>query len=167
MPTKCLFQAFCWAITGVQWYILIFWFTSPFICASLQAYGIHSNCIYLMLQGCATYVHSHVRWMKWMSLVCCFDFLFDFCLLFYFPTYISYNDNAFSLFFFWSLCFSGDSSSHFIPTSLYTLFAGHAKLMVSLLQDIQASDQRSTMLQLVEKMKTKQKEIGWFVLSCF
>jgi len=36
-----------------------------------------------------------------------------------------------------------------------------------LLQDIQASDQRSTMLQLVEKMKTKQKEIGWFVLSCF
>ncbi|XP_058777572.1 ATP-dependent DNA helicase Q-like 2 [Vicia villosa] len=36
----------------------------------------------------------------------------------------------------------------------------HAKLMVSLLQDIQASDQRSTMLQLVEKMKTKQKEIG-------
>lgn len=90
-----------------------------------------------------------------------------FCLLFYFPTYISYNGNAFSLFFFWSLCFSGVSSSHFIHTSLYTLFAGHAKLMVSLLQDIQASDQRSTMLQLVEKMKTKQKEIGWFVLSCF
>jgi ATP-dependent DNA helicase Q1 len=47
------------------------------------------------------------------------------------------------------------------------LFAGHAKLMVSLLQDIQASDQRSTMLQLVEKMKTKQKEIGWFVFSYF
>jgi len=75
-----------------------------------------------------------------------------------------------------SLCFSSDlsvfpvvSSSHFIHTSFYMgkLFAGHAKLMVSLLQDIQASDQRSTMLQLVEKMKTKQKEIGWFVLSCF
>lgn len=45
------------------------------------------------------------------------------------------------------------------------LLAGHARLMVSLLQDIQASDQRSTMLQLVEKMKTKQKEIGWSVLS--
>jgi hypothetical protein len=54
-------------------------------------------------------------------------------------------------------------------TNLYMgiLFAGHAKLMVSLLQDIQASDQRSTMLQLVEKMKTKQKEIGWFLFSCF
>lgn len=114
MPSKCLFQAFCWAITGVQWYILIFWFISPFICASLQAYGIYSNCIYLMLQGCATYVHSHVRWRKWMSLVCFFDFLFDFCLLFYFPTYISFNSNAFSLFFFWSLCFSG---SFFIPFS--------------------------------------------------
>jgi ATP-dependent DNA helicase Q1 len=47
------------------------------------------------------------------------------------------------------------------------LFAGHAKLLVSLLQDIQASDKRSTMLQLVEKMKTKQKEIGWFVFSYF
>ncbi|KAI5438303.1 variant 2, Mediator of RNA polymerase II transcription subunit 34 [Lathyrus oleraceus] len=41
----------------------------------------------------------------------------------------------------------------------------HAKLMVSLLQDIQASDQRSTMLQLVEKMKTKQKEIGCLVVN--
>ncbi|XP_057758579.1 ATP-dependent DNA helicase Q-like 2 [Arachis stenosperma] len=36
----------------------------------------------------------------------------------------------------------------------------HAKLMVSLLQDIQANDQRTTMLQLVEKMKVKQKELG-------
>ncbi|XP_004512366.1 ATP-dependent DNA helicase Q-like 2 [Cicer arietinum] len=36
----------------------------------------------------------------------------------------------------------------------------HAKLMVSLLQEIQTSDQRSTMLQLVDKMKVKQKEIG-------
>jgi len=38
----------------------------------------------------------------------------------------------------------------------------HAKLMVSLLQDMQANDQRSTMLQLVDKMKIKQKELGWF-----
>ncbi|KAK7252557.1 hypothetical protein RIF29_36597 [Crotalaria pallida] len=38
---------------------------------------------------------------------------------------------------------------------------GHAKLMVSLLQDMQANDQRSTMLQLFEKMKIKQKkELG-------
>ncbi|KAL1315861.1 ATP-dependent DNA helicase Q-like 2 [Arachis hypogaea] len=36
----------------------------------------------------------------------------------------------------------------------------HAKLMVSLLQDMQANDQRTTMLQLVEKMKVKQKELG-------
>ncbi|XP_061357691.1 ATP-dependent DNA helicase Q-like 2 isoform X1 [Gastrolobium bilobum] len=36
----------------------------------------------------------------------------------------------------------------------------HAKLMVSLLQDMQANDQRSTMLQLVDKMKIKQKELG-------
>ncbi|OIV92939.1 hypothetical protein TanjilG_20601 [Lupinus angustifolius] len=36
----------------------------------------------------------------------------------------------------------------------------HAILMVSLLQDLQANDQRSTMLQLVEKMKGKQKELG-------
>ncbi|KAK7307376.1 hypothetical protein VNO77_40385 [Canavalia gladiata] len=38
--------------------------------------------------------------------------------------------------------------------------SGHAKLMVSLLQDIQANDQRSTMLQLVDKMKIKQKALG-------
>ncbi|KAG5007886.1 hypothetical protein JHK85_026428 [Glycine max] len=38
--------------------------------------------------------------------------------------------------------------------------SGHAKLMVSLLQDMQANDQRSTMLQLVDKMKIKQKELG-------
>ncbi|RDX82858.1 Mediator of RNA polymerase II transcription subunit 34, partial [Mucuna pruriens] len=37
---------------------------------------------------------------------------------------------------------------------------GHAKLMVSLLQDMQANDQRSTMLQLVDKMKIKQKGQG-------
>lgn len=61
--------------------------------------------------------------------------------------------------------------SYFLPPILFTqaftwgYFAGHAKLMVSLLQDIQASDQRSTMLQLVDKMKIKQKELGWFALS--
>ncbi|KAL2348794.1 hypothetical protein Fmac_002794 [Flemingia macrophylla] len=38
--------------------------------------------------------------------------------------------------------------------------SGHAKLMVSLLQDMQANDQRSTMLQLVDKMKIKQKGLG-------
>ncbi|KAJ7953333.1 ATP-dependent DNA helicase [Quillaja saponaria] len=36
---------------------------------------------------------------------------------------------------------------------------GHAKLMVSLLQDMQHNDQRITMLQLVDKMKVKQKEL--------
>ncbi|KAK7407033.1 hypothetical protein VNO78_08673 [Psophocarpus tetragonolobus] len=38
--------------------------------------------------------------------------------------------------------------------------SGHAKLMVSFLQDMQTNDQRSTMLQLVDKMKVKQKELG-------
>ncbi|KAL9253743.1 ATP-dependent DNA helicase Q-like 2-like protein [Drosera capensis] len=37
---------------------------------------------------------------------------------------------------------------------------GHAKAMISLLQDTQASDQRSTMLQLVDKMKAKNKDTG-------
>ena len=41
-------------------------------------------------------------------------------------------------------------------------FAGHAKLMVSLLQGLQENDQRITMLQLVDKMKIKQKELGRF-----
>ncbi|GAV89709.1 DEAD domain-containing protein/Helicase_C domain-containing protein/HRDC domain-containing protein/RQC domain-containing protein [Cephalotus follicularis] len=35
-----------------------------------------------------------------------------------------------------------------------------AKLMVSLLQDMQDNDQRLTMLQLVDKMKVKHKELG-------
>ncbi|XP_052725586.1 ATP-dependent DNA helicase Q-like 2 isoform X3 [Vigna angularis] len=35
-----------------------------------------------------------------------------------------------------------------------------AKLMVSFMQNMQANDQRSTMLQLVDKMKIKQKELG-------
>ncbi|XP_027360005.1 mediator of RNA polymerase II transcription subunit 34 isoform X4 [Abrus precatorius] len=38
--------------------------------------------------------------------------------------------------------------------------SGHAKLIISLLQDMQANDQRSTMLQLVDKMKIKQKGLG-------
>ncbi|KAF5740171.1 mediator of RNA polymerase II transcription subunit 34 isoform X1 [Tripterygium wilfordii] len=37
--------------------------------------------------------------------------------------------------------------------------SSHAKLMVSFLQDLQENDQRLTMLQLVEKMKNKHKEI--------
>ncbi|XP_028793658.1 mediator of RNA polymerase II transcription subunit 34 isoform X2 [Neltuma alba] len=37
--------------------------------------------------------------------------------------------------------------------------SSHAKLMVSLLQDMQENDQRLTMLQLVDKMKIKQKEL--------
>lgn len=123
-----------------------------FTCALLQAYVIHSHFLSLMLQGCATFVHSQVRWRKWMSLVCCFDF----CLLFS-PSHILLIA-LLSLFF----IVSSSYYSHKPYTGI--LFAGHAKLMVSLLQDIQASDQRSTMLQLVEKMKTKQKEIGWSVL---
>ena len=34
--------------------------------------------------------------------------------------------------------------------------------MVSLLQDMQENDQRMTMLQLIDKMKIKHKELGWF-----
>ncbi|KAK9716075.1 hypothetical protein RND81_06G209600 [Saponaria officinalis] len=36
----------------------------------------------------------------------------------------------------------------------------HAKAMINLIQNMQENDQRVTMLQLVDKMKTKQKEIG-------
>ncbi|KAG8634057.1 ATP-dependent DNA helicase Q-like 2 isoform X2 [Manihot esculenta] len=36
----------------------------------------------------------------------------------------------------------------------------HAKMMVSFLQDMQENDQRLTLLQLVDKMKNKHKEIG-------
>ncbi|KAJ0111595.1 hypothetical protein Patl1_02606 [Pistacia atlantica] len=36
----------------------------------------------------------------------------------------------------------------------------HAKFMVSLLQDMKENDQRLTLLQLVDKMKTKHKELG-------
>lgn len=32
--------------------------------------------------------------------------------------------------------------------------------MISILQEMQANEQKATMLQLVEKMKIKQKEIG-------
>lgn len=48
-------------------------------------------------------------------------------------------------------------------------FSGHAKVMVSLLQDIQENDQRVTMLQLVDKMKVKNKGSGkssaWVIIS--
>ncbi|KAM4073343.1 hypothetical protein ACB094_10G011300 [Castanea mollissima] len=36
----------------------------------------------------------------------------------------------------------------------------HAQLMVSLLQEMQENDQRMTMLQLIDKMKIKHKELG-------
>ncbi|KAL5550444.1 hypothetical protein UlMin_000620 [Ulmus minor] len=38
----------------------------------------------------------------------------------------------------------------------------HAKLIVSLLQDVQDNDQRMTMLQLIDKTKTKHKELEEF-----
>ncbi|KAK6782743.1 hypothetical protein RDI58_020539 [Solanum bulbocastanum] len=38
--------------------------------------------------------------------------------------------------------------------------SSHAKLIVSILKDIQENDQRVTMLQLVEKLKVKQKNLG-------
>ncbi|GJW20299.1 mediator of RNA polymerase II transcription subunit 34 isoform X1 [Tanacetum coccineum] len=38
---------------------------------------------------------------------------------------------------------------------------GHAKAIVSLLQEIQEMDQRVTMLQLVEKFKVKNKKVGF------
>ena len=34
--------------------------------------------------------------------------------------------------------------------------------MVSLLQDMQENDQRMKILQLIDKMKVKHKELGWF-----
>ncbi|XP_040367131.1 ATP-dependent DNA helicase Q-like 2 isoform X2 [Rosa chinensis] len=37
---------------------------------------------------------------------------------------------------------------------------GHAKLMVTMLKDVQENDQRLTMLQLVDKIKIKHKEVG-------
>lgn len=49
----------------------------------------------------------------------------------------------------------------------WVYFTDLAKLMISLLQNMQANDQRSTMLQLVDKMKIKQKELGWFVFYSF
>lgn len=39
---------------------------------------------------------------------------------------------------------------------------GTAKLMVSLLQEMQANDHRVTMLQLVDKLKVKHKTTGLF-----
>lgn len=41
-------------------------------------------------------------------------------------------------------------------------FTGLAKAMISLLQDMQDNDQRLTMLQMVDKMKVKNKDLGWF-----
>lgn len=43
------------------------------------------------------------------------------------------------------------------------MLAGHAKLMVTLLQDVQENDQRLTVLQLVDKIKIKHKEVGMFM----
>lgn len=43
---------------------------------------------------------------------------------------------------------------------MWGFFAGYAKLIISLLQDVQENDQRLTMLQLVDKIKTKHKEVG-------
>lgn len=40
------------------------------------------------------------------------------------------------------------------------LYSEHAKLVVSLLQEVHEKDQRLTMLQLVDKMKIVQKELG-------
>ncbi|KAI3692271.1 hypothetical protein L6452_32085 [Arctium lappa] len=39
--------------------------------------------------------------------------------------------------------------------------SGHARAVVSLLQEIQEKDQRATMLQLVDKLKLKNKEVGF------
>lgn len=39
---------------------------------------------------------------------------------------------------------------------------GHARVIISILQDVQNSNQRMTMLQLVDKLKVKHNELGWF-----
>lgn len=44
-------------------------------------------------------------------------------------------------------------------------FTGHAKVIISLLQDVQENDQRLTVLQLVDKIKIKHKELGMFIAS--
>lgn len=46
-------------------------------------------------------------------------------------------------------------------------FLEHATLLVSLLQDLQEKDQRSTMLQLVDKMKMMQKKLGTLFSNAF
>lgn len=44
---------------------------------------------------------------------------------------------------------------------------GHAKVIISLLQDVQENDQRLTVLQLVDKIKIKHKELGMFIASLY
>lgn len=39
-------------------------------------------------------------------------------------------------------------------------FSGHAKSLISVVHDMQEKDQRITMLQLVDKMKVKNKDVG-------
>ena len=51
------------------------------------------------------------------------------------------------------------NSMHYQVIDCDCFCTGHAKVMVSLLQDTQEKDQRLTMLQLVDKMKNK-KELG-------
>lgn len=50
---------------------------------------------------------------------------------------------------------------------LLACFTGHAKVIISLLQDVQENDQRLTVLQLVDKIKIKHKELGMFIASLY
>lgn len=47
---------------------------------------------------------------------------------------------------------------------MWGFFSGYAKLIISLLQDVQKNDQRLTMLQLVDKIKSKLKEVGGSII---
>lgn len=41
-----------------------------------------------------------------------------------------------------------------------SIVSGHAKLIVSSVYTMQENEQRATMLQLVDKVKNKQKDLG-------
>ena len=53
------------------------------------------------------------------------------------------------------------SNAYVFICLMWLCFTGLAKGMISLLQNMQDNDQRLTMLQLVDKMKVKHKDLGW------
>lgn len=64
----------------------------------------------------------------------------------------------------WNLVEHWHFSEHFVIIILLGFYAyqfsGHAKSLLSVVHDVQENDQRLTMLQLVDKMKVKNKGVG-------